>query len=376
MDNLEHNLTERFEELIKEGDVRNFLKASPLESGERSVLDRELTEDYYYSNLYAHSEKAEEMISLIDRKVANDDTHDFILSGYKGSGKSTFIRYYLRKKQMRNIIINFDDNWEPNVGIKKNIVMALNNRIYNDLFPNHGEKAGTIIKKYLEIYHYDLKNKGRLIEIDMNHYFSYFGDKLEYINRCIGEKLDNDIHRYYENDIVKHTISGTINEILMMFILWDIAEKLSKGLQERSCIVFENLDVIYNTSDIPVMIENVVAFRNNIDKICQYIQYDGKSVGNPSQDYLLIFVMRETTKAEFASCIEHFLDRKIRVESISDISEVYNLYDIVERRYQYLKKLMDERMEYRKISNFVALYDAVKLIKKILEEPYIPKSEL
>ena len=135
--------------------------------------------------------------------------------------------------------------------------------------------------------------------------------------------------------------------------------------------MFENLDVIYNTSDIPVMIENVVAFRNNIDKICQYIQYDGKSVGNPSQDYLLIFVMRETTKAEFASCIEHFLDRKIRVESISDISEVYNLYDIVERRYQYLKKLMDERMEYRKISNFVALYDAVKLIKKILEEPYI-----
>lgn len=371
MNGVEQNSTEKFEELIKQGDVRNFLKASPLESGERSTFDKVLTEEYYYLNLYAHSKKAENLITLIQKKMANDDTHNFILSGYKGSGKSTFIRYFLKKINIRNIMINFDDNWEPNIGIKKNIVMALNNQIYNDLFPKNSGEACTIIKRYLEIFHFDGKNKGKLTGIDMNHYFSYFGDKLEFASRCISENKKEDIHKYYENDIVKHTISGTINEMLMLFIFWDIAEKFTKGLEARCCIVFENLDVIYNTPDIPDMIKNVVAFRNNIDKICQQLQYQGKSIGNPSQDYLLMFVMRETTKAEFASSIDHFSDRKIRFESISDISEIYDLHDIVDRRYRYLDNLMTEKPEYKDIPNYVALHNAVGLIETMLKEPYL-----
>lgn len=370
MSNLGQNSAERFVESIKYGDVRSFLKASPLESGERSKLDKELPEEYYYLNLYAHTKKAEELIDHIQRKMENDDTLNFILSGYKGSGKSTFVRYFLRRIQIRNIIINFDDNWEPNIGIKKNIVMTLNNRIYNDLFPQNREEACIIIKKYLEIFHLDEKNLGKLTEIDMNHYFSYFGDKLEYANRCITENIKG-IHKYYEDDIVKHTISGTINEILMLFIFWDTAEKFAKGLENRCCIVFENLDVIYNTPDIPDMIKNVVAFRNNIDKICQFLQYQGEEISNPSQDYLLMFVMRETTKAEFASSIDHFSDGKIRFESISDISEIYNLHAIIEKRCQYLDKIMEEKTEYKMIPNCVALHNAVKLIKTILEEPYL-----
>lgn len=375
MNYLEQNSTEKFEEEIKKGDVRSFLKASPLEAGERSRLERALTEDYYYSNLYAHSEKAESVINSINEKISRYDTLNFILSGYKGSGKSTFIRYFLRTSKIRNIMINFDDNWEPNIGIKKNIVMALNNRIYDDIFPQGEEDACVIVKKYLEIFHYDERNKGKLTEIDMKHYFSYFGDKIEYIKRCIDEKKAlADLYQYYENDIVKHTISGTINEMLMLFILWDIAEKFAKGLEERCCIVFENLDVIYNTADIPNMIENVVAFRNNIDKLCEGLSYKGKTVGSPSEDYLLFFVMRETTKAEFANCIDHFSDRKVRFESISDISEAYDLYDIIRKRYQFLDKIVKEKREYTQIPNYMAMYNEVKLIKTILEEPYLQKN--
>lgn len=58
-----------FEELLMESNLRYYLKASPLEAGERSCLDTALTEDYYFEHLYAHSDKAEEKIQDILSKI-------------------------------------------------------------------------------------------------------------------------------------------------------------------------------------------------------------------------------------------------------------------------------------------------------------------
>ena len=51
-----------FEQMLENIDVKIFLKASPLESGERSKLDKVLSNDMYYESLYAHSDKAEKLI--------------------------------------------------------------------------------------------------------------------------------------------------------------------------------------------------------------------------------------------------------------------------------------------------------------------------
>lgn len=100
-----------FEELLMNSDVRYYLKASPFEAGERSRLDNALTEDYYFDHLYAHSEEAEKKIEEILMKIHRDDVHNYILAGYKGCGKSTFIRYFLRKLDIRYRIINLDDHY-------------------------------------------------------------------------------------------------------------------------------------------------------------------------------------------------------------------------------------------------------------------------
>ena len=49
-----------FEQMLENIDVKIFLKASPLESGERSKLDKVLSNDMYYESLYAHSDRSEE----------------------------------------------------------------------------------------------------------------------------------------------------------------------------------------------------------------------------------------------------------------------------------------------------------------------------
>ena len=112
----------QFEELLMDSDVRYYLKASPFEAGERSKLDTALTEDYYYEHLYAHSQRAEEKMEEILTKIRRDDVHNFILAGYKGCGKSTFVRYFLRKMNIRNRIVNLDDYWDTDKGIKNNLV--------------------------------------------------------------------------------------------------------------------------------------------------------------------------------------------------------------------------------------------------------------
>ena len=126
--------------LMEKSNVISYIKASPLESGERSTLDKMLTEDYFYNNFYLHSDKAEVRIKQIKKQMSRNDIDVLILSGNRGCGKSTFTKYFLRQEKTSYIMLNFDDNWEPDVGIKKNVVMALNNRIYSDLFPHNGEK--------------------------------------------------------------------------------------------------------------------------------------------------------------------------------------------------------------------------------------------
>lgn len=55
-----NNVERKFVQMLENIDVRMFLKASPLESGERSKLDKVLSNEMYYSTLYANSNAADE----------------------------------------------------------------------------------------------------------------------------------------------------------------------------------------------------------------------------------------------------------------------------------------------------------------------------
>ena len=357
---------EEFEGMIEEVDIRMFLKASPLESGERSKLDRALTKDYYYEELYANSKAADDLVQEIIDKINNEDTHNFILSGYKGCGKSTFIGHFLRVYKSRSLLISFDDHWEPREGIYQNIVMFIYNKIFRDFFPPNNEKPCEVSEKYLDIFNQNENDYFIQSKHDLYDFFTYFNHKLAYVK---AEKEngnnDEDVKQKLRDHVKQHILSGSIANIMMLLVFWDIADRIVNNYDEQCCIIFENLDVIHNTKDVPKLVQNIVAFRNNIDKITESLYYQGKMVSNPSQDYILFFVMRETTKAEFTNSINHFSDKKIRFQHIMNMSDVYDIYGILDKRYKYLLKF---KQRYSDRPKFQTMLKNIENTKCILED--------
>lgn len=373
----------QFEELLMDSDIRYYLKASPLEAGERSRLDNALTEDYYYEHLYAHSDNAEAKIEDILTKIRKDNIHNFILAGYKGCGKSTFVRYFLKKMDIRHRIINLDDYWEPDKGIINNLASYLDRLIEDDLFPRNGQEPCRTIKKYIEIFCNNDENKYRLRGIDIENYLIYFGDKIEYALVLLQSNQNEWLRKYFETDIKIHILKGaeangirlgaTISNVLTLILFWDIAYRLANNLHEKCCVVFENLDVIYNTMDIPKLAENVVAFRNNVDKLVPTLSYHGDLLPSPTQDYVLIFVMRETTEGEFSSYIEHFSDGKVLFQPCTDISNIYDIYAIVSKRAKRLTELSEKNPRFIHNDNIKRVRRKSKLILDLLGDPYLRK---
>lgn len=246
-----------FEKMLENVDARMFLKASPLESGERSKLDKVLSEDMYYNYLYANSKEADDLVAEIRKKIVSEDTHNFILSGYKGCGKSTFVGYFLRNIDARSLVIKFDDHWEPREGIYLNIVMFLYEKIYHDILPCNNENPCVISDKYIEIFHDNMNGEFIESNIDLHEYFTYFTHKLKYAVRLRRQSnFNRDEVKIALTDHVKaHIKSGTISNIMMLLVFWDVADRIVHQSNQKCCIVFENLDVIHNTEDVPKLVE-------------------------------------------------------------------------------------------------------------------------
>ena len=359
-----------FEQMLEDIDVRMFLKASPLESGERSRLDKVLSNDMYYNSLYAHSEKAEKLIDQIKGKMVAEDTHNFILSGYKGCGKSTFIGYFLRKVKARSLVINFDDYWEPREGIYHNIVMFIYGKILNDFYPNSGEVPCKISKKYDGVFHDTMTGEFIESHVDLHDFFTYFTYKLSHVVwlREQNEHSKEHIKQQLRDHVKEHIKSGSVSDLLMLLVFWDVADRIVNQDKAQCYIVFENLDVIHNTKDVPKLVKNIVAFRNNIDKITESIYYQGQPICDPTRDYVLMLVMRETTKAEFTNSIDHFSDRKIRFHHFMTVSQIYDLYEIISARYRYLESIKGKYVDNQK---FQKMLQTINNIRTILANPVV-----
>ena len=196
----------------------------------------------------AHSNEAEKLIKEIKDKIISEDTHNFILSGYKGCGKSTFVRYFLRNINARSLIINFDDYWEPREGIYHNIAMFIYRKILRDFFPNDGDEPCRISDKYIELFH-DSMN-GEIIEeqVDLHNFFTYFTHKLSFVRyEWITHRNEKDSKQKLRDHVKAHIETGSISNLMMLLVFWDVAERIIKHGKPLCCIVFENLDVIHNT---------------------------------------------------------------------------------------------------------------------------------
>lgn len=174
---------------------------------------------------------------------------------------------------------------------------------------------------------------------------------------------------YTNNDLKVHIANLDINQLMIAIVLWDIAYRFAFQEKDRCCIVFENLDTIYNASSLPDFTKQILYFRNNIDNILANVHYEGASLSKMNGLYTLIFVMRETTKCEF---VDHFVGKVEMYIPPNSMSFLYEIKDIVKKRASYIHELECYLLNDGKdISGLRRLREELDNLEELLMDPYI-----
>lgn len=350
--------------VIEQNSARDFLRATPYPAGgESSEIDNYLNKnrEVFFDEIYISSKNEEGEFADLDRRIHQRHNHLILIYGYKGCGKTTFIHRYarhLREQGIRDIFYNFDSygNTDP---IKHTITRYVYRIIYDDLM-NHN---GVVCNKWCEIWNYQDNKCFFCNSIDSERNFTNILEGIENIlseNLC-DAKREEKLEKI--NTIIYEKMS--VSEKLILTIFIDIASRLVKKKERRCIMVFDNLDVIYNPTQIECFTKDCSQFLNDAQYIFRNITYkeqeeEGK-YKNPLQDYYLIFVMRETTNTMF---IEHFNDRNYIGHPI-DVSNTYDKSHIIKKRCDYVLENIDN------IHIEESTKNEFKIIRDIFKDDYI-----
>lgn len=381
---------EAINEMIKNISMRVFLKATPYASGNKSDLESGMDDNFFYNHLYSHSSKAEEYLNKIWDRITKDMRRNIILYGYQGCGKTTFVHYMLRRFSCRSLLINFDAYVDNGNEIKHELASHLYRVIMWDVegsdgtdsrispYKLNGQKC-TISRKFCDLYNTGANRRIIIDNYDSWSTYIWLFDKLQFTMRLYSETAEEMGLSYSEyadkkinypiQDLKEHIAKLDVNQLMVVIVLWDIAYSLAFGIEDPCCIVFENLDTIYNASALPDFTKQILYFRSNIDSILSDLQYEGKSLSRLLNRYTLIFVMRETTKCEFA---DHFVGKVDMYIPSESMSFLYELKDIVKQRNSYIHKLETEMHKRGEdISGLQRLKKQLDLLEEVLSDSYI-----
>ena len=381
---------EAINEMIKNISMRVFLKATPYASGNKSDLEVGMDDNFFYNYLYSHSRKAEKYLNDIWNRIESDQRRNIILYGYQGCGKTTFVHYMLRRFSCRNLLINFDAYVDNGNEIKHELASHLYRVIMWDVegsdgtgdrvspYKLNGQKC-TISKKFCDLYHTGENRRTIIDNYDSWGTYKWLFDKLKFTMRLYSETAEemglpyadyiSKKEEYPIKDLKEHIAKLDVNQLMVVIVLWDIAYSLAFDKEDPCCIIFENLDTIYNASALPDFTKQILYFRNNIDNILSNLQYEGRSLSRILNRYTLIFVMRETTKCEF---VDHFVGKVDMYIPPESMSFLYELKDIVKQRNSYIHKLESEMLERGEdISTLQKLKQQLDLLEEILSDSYI-----
>ncbi len=312
--------------------LEKFILATPFAtSDQKTSFDRKLNTQSFFDLLYLNTVKAELLIKDINENV-DYGYNNVILSGYKGCGKTTFVNYFVNKKdKARYRLINFDHYVDKDHDIKSTVLLFFYRLVEEDWHSDNCKVLNTLYKIYY-MNDNDIFFNGN---IDSTGVFEKF---ITWI-MCFVSENNHD----RQKSLLVHDFKQILNEmnviqLLILLILFDLSARYLDDLNPRCYIVFDNLDVFFNDKELEDFTRDISIFRNDISYILDNVTIDGLTkIGyNPFQDYTLIFCMRETTKCEF---IEHFSDRGMEPYVTNEISKIYDKRAIIEKRYDFLKRM-------------------------------------
>lgn len=93
-------IREKIDLKLQTASLKEYLRADPQQAGEKTALSREMTLPFFFKYFYCHNESADEFINIINYHINAEYKRNIVLYGYEGCGKTTFIHYWMRKKNI------------------------------------------------------------------------------------------------------------------------------------------------------------------------------------------------------------------------------------------------------------------------------------
>lgn len=354
-----------FDRALENVTLKTYLRASAHGSGERSEVEKNITEDLFYKHFYATSVEAEKYAKDIINRIHNDNVRNIVLSGYKGCGKTTFIHHLARTLEVRKIMLNFDEI----VVCHSEIKTILASYVYKQIVSDIVDRNCKIAEMFDNIFNSGPNITRLKRNYDIYNSFLMLFRKIAHAKDLVQEQKNPDWAETYLNEDLKKDLTGRdICNLMIILVMWDTAKKYAYHLEDKCCIIFDNLDTIYNSTALPEFVSQIALFRNNVDRIFDGMTFCGTKLCDPTQNYYCIFVMRETTKAEF---IDHFHDQKVSMYIPNqNMSHLYDVCAIIRKKREYLE-LVNKKEGFSQNKKLQTIYKQIRLFEGLLDDQYL-----
>lgn len=283
----------------------------------------------------------------------------FVLQGYAGCGKTTFMNHLLRKRKIdvNSFYIDIGKIWaypqEPYMFFKEALIefdRYMDNIIRNKYIREEIWEKFIDMGKDMDISILDLQLPDvipKFIEIKNNSTWDDLRLNIHgYLNETFGSHLAKE-----KNGYIWHNY-GQTQTIVALFILMICAKFLVENKRHLSSesyiLVFDNLDVI---TDPAIPAENVVNLWGVMHRFMDYKSLFKKKTQNDLPHFGIFVTVRKVLYSHITS---HLPDLEMQSNynqyfiNVCDISDLYLSQDILEHRISYwIKNINDTDTVYK-----------------------------
>lgn len=398
----------------------------PFSSSSNITYSSALTDIDFFSEFYVISNKTYERLAEIAALSNNRTKNTVIITGYRGCGKTNFLKYcqaivegktkvqdYSTAKEiMRNFYKDcgitsfekFDKNYEDTVeeikckylsgmindsDLESQIAPCINNHLKGNCeYINFGEDKSEdkkpleiklmrfieeaiednikngLLKKLYDIFkdtERDIKNafENASGELLTKNFFTFLGTELEGTNPIYMCST----YEMIEDQLDKNLAKMDIDQLLFITVL--IKMLIQNTTIIKMFFLFDNIDIISaNSSENLLFYKTIMKFWDFLREMRSYIdrlrrKNKRKNLIKMYDNCNFIFAMRETTAMHICD------DLRERVKGFSDhfdISSDVDVSMIIDKKSNYLNKLIDEKSIYN--SDFIKSVNSMQRLSK------------
>lgn len=341
-------------EKIKNNSPFYYMRCTPFTAHGEYNYYGDLTETFFYKNLFSEDGKYEEYLLKIKNRLNYNPPKSIIIIGNQGCGKTTLVNRLKHDIPSHQFdIIDFDRNTSN---------------------PKLIEYIELMSKYLIKLFNDDLKNGNYINNILYSNYFineELFLEKInandnieQFFKKFKKTYIDKNFTNFSPSSFIKIINKLYFNQILSIIVLWYVSKFKYQNKIEKIIFCFDNLDVLVNKQIIDGFFKDYFWFCRNVDDILQHMKnsYVNKTKINYSECFTFIFSTRSTTWSKIKDTYIHQANI-IRLSTLKiNVSDAFDKQKIFDKRYKYI---IDNKQDF---PNFDTKIESVRKLLRDFED--------